>query len=82
MNIQDIPPSIVIFIIGQTATAAWAIVTTHFKVRAMEEKLKEMEKENAELKKHLRELSDTLLLVKHSVDLLVIGKIKTGNKND
>lgn len=30
MTINEIPTSVIIFIIGQTATAAWAIITTHF----------------------------------------------------
>jgi CO dehydrogenase nickel-insertion accessory protein CooC1 len=82
MIFPDVPTPILLFIVGQTATAAWAIITTHFKVRAIEEKLAQMEKENKELGKQLRDLSDTLLLVKHSVDLLVIGKIKTGGPKE
>lgn len=80
MNLNEIPTSVMIFVIGQTATAAWAIITLFFDVKSLKEQAKEMREENAELKRQLRELSDTLLLVKHSVDLLVIGKLKTGNK--
>lgn len=82
MTFPDIPTPVIIFVVGQTATAAWAIITTHFKVRALEEKMAETERENRELKKQLRDLSDTLLLVKHSVDLLVIGKLKTGGPKE
>jgi cell division protein FtsL len=80
MNLNEIPTSIIIFIVGQTATAAWAIITTHFKVRAIEQKLVEIEKENHELKQQLKELSDTLLIVRSHTELLVLGKLKTGPK--
>jgi regulator of replication initiation timing len=80
MTFDNINPSIIIFVVGQTATAAWAIITTHFKVRAIEQKLVEMEKENHALKIQLKELSDTLLIVKNNTELLVLGKLKTGPK--
>ena len=80
MNLDQIPTSVIIFVVGQTATAAWAIITTHFKVRAIEEKLTEIEKESQELKKQLKDLSDTLLIVKNNTELLVLGKLKTGAK--
>lgn len=80
MNLNEIPTSIIIFIVGQTATAAWAIITTHFKVRSIEQKLVEIEKENHELKQQLKELSDTLLIVRSHTELLVLGKLKTGPK--
>ena len=78
MTINEIPTSVIIFVIGQTATAAWAIITTHFKVLSIEKQVVEMKAESEALQKQLRELNDTLLLVKHSVDLLVIGRLKTG----
>lgn len=80
MNLENINPSLIIFVVGQTATAAWAIITTHFKVRAIESKLAEMEKENHALKVQLKDLSDTLLIVKNNTELLVLGKLKTGAK--
>lgn len=80
MTLENINPSIIIFVVGQTATAAWAIITTHFKVRSIEQKLVEIEKENHALKIQLKELSDTLLIVKNNTELLVLGKLKTGPK--
>lgn len=73
------PVGVIIFILGQTVTAVWAIIKLYFAVESMKSKVSEMEKENKELKTQLKELSETLLLVKHSVDLLVIGRLKTGN---
>lgn len=80
MNFDNIPTSVIIFFLGQTFTAAWAIITTHFKVRSIEQKMAEIEKENQQLKHQLKELSDTLLIVKNNTELLVLGKLKTGPK--
>jgi hypothetical protein len=44
----------------------------------MAKKVNELEAENKELKSQLKELSDTLLLVKNNTDLLLLGRIKTG----
>ena len=82
MNLQSLPIGLIIFILTQTAAAVWAIIKLYFAVESMKIKVVEIEKENKELKTQLKELSDTLLLVKHSVDLLVIGRLKTGNVKD
>lgn len=82
MNLQSLPIGLIIFILTQTAAAVWAIIKLYFAVESMKTKVVEIEKENKELKTQLKELSDTLLLVKHSVDLLVIGRLKTGNVKD
>ena len=82
MNLQNLPIGLIIFILTQTAAAVWAIIKLYFAVESMKTKVVEIEKENKELKTQLKELSDTLLLVKHSVDLLVIGRLKTGNVKD
>ena len=82
MNFESLPISLIIFILTQTAAAVWAIIKLYFAVESMKTKVVEIEKENKELKTQLKELSDTLLLVKHSVDLLVIGRLKTGNVKD
>ena len=82
MNLQSLPIGLIIFILTQTAAAVWAIIKLYFAVESMKTKMVEIEKENKELKTQLKELSDTLLLVKHSVDLLVIGRLKTGNVKD
>ena len=82
MNLQSLPIGLIIFILTQTAAAVWAIIKLYFAVESMKTKMVEIEKENKELKTQLKDLSDTLLLVKHSVDLLVIGRLKTGNVKD
>lgn len=81
MTLEDIPSGYIIFILAQTGTAVWAIIKLYFAVDAMKIKVAEIEKENKELKKQLQQLNDTLLLVKHSVDLLVLGRLKTGKVN-
>lgn len=82
MNLQSLPIGLIIFILTQTAAAVWAIIKLYFAVESMKIKMVEIEKENKELKTQLKDLSDTLLLVKHSVDLLVIGRLKTGSVKD
>lgn len=82
MNITNIPIPIIIFAITQTVAAIWFIAKLFNTVESMKVKMNDIEKENKELKTQLKELSDTLLLVKHSVDLLVIGRLKTGNVKD
>jgi len=79
MNLTSIPLRLIIFAVTQTVAAIWFIAKLYSSVEAMKEKVNQIEKENKELKQQLKELSDTLLLVKHSVDLLVIGRLKTGN---
>lgn len=82
MNLTNIPLPLIIFAITQTVAAIWFISKLFTTVESMKVKMNEIEKENKELKTQLKELSDTLLLVKHSVDLLVIGRLKTGNVKD
>lgn len=79
MNLSNIPLPLIIFAVTQTVAAIWFIAKLYSSVESMKEKVNQIEKENLDLKKQLKELSDTLLLVKHSVDLLVIGRLKTGN---
>ncbi len=79
MNLSNIPLPLIIFAVTQTVAAIWFIAKLYSSVESMKEKVNQIEKENKELKQQLKELSDTLLLVKHSVDLLVIGRLKTGN---
>ena len=79
MNLTNIPMPLIIFAVTQTIAAIWFIAKLYSSVESMKEKVNQIEKENKELKQQLKELSDTLLLVKHSVDLLVIGRLKTGN---
>lgn len=79
-SLKEIPVGLIVFILTQTVAAVWALIKLYFAVESMKTKVQEIEKENKELKTQLKEVSDTLLLVKHSVDLLVIGKLKTGPK--
>ena len=79
MNLENLPIGLIIFILTQTGMAVWAIIKLYFAVEGMKTKVSEIEKENKELKEQLKIMSDTLLLVKHSVDLLVLGRLKTGN---
>lgn len=80
MNLNNIPWSLVIFVVGQSGLAAWAIIKMYFKLNALDEKVNKLETENKELKLQLKILSDTLLLVKNNTDLLLLGRIKTSSK--
>lgn len=80
MTFENLPISLIIFVIGQTATAAWAIITMWFDVKSIKQKLIEVEIENKELRDQIKEMSDMLLVVKNNTDLLLLGRIKTGQK--
>lgn len=82
MDLTNIPLPLIIFAITQTTAAIWFIAKLYSSVESMKIKMVDIEKENKELKEQLKQLSDTLLLVKHSVDLLVIGRLKTGAVKD
>lgn len=82
MNISEAPTSIIIFVIGQTATAAWAIITMWFDIKSIKVKMAESEIENAELKKELREMKDLLIKVDYATSQLMLGRIKTGRSMD
>jgi hypothetical protein len=79
MTLTEIPTPVILFITGQTIAAAWAIIVTHFKVRQMEEQIKEIKKENALLQKQLKDISDTLIIVRNNTELLMLGKLKTNS---
>ncbi len=80
MNFQNLPMGLIIFVLGQTATAAWAIITMFFDLKSLKAKLIEVEAENKELKEQIKIMSDMLLVVKNNTDLLLLGRIKTGGK--
>jgi hypothetical protein len=82
MNLENIPYQIVLFFVTQTAAVVWFFIKLYFKVESMSKKVSELDSENKELKHQLKEMSDTLLLVKNNIDLLIIGRIKTGKVNE
>lgn len=81
MSISNLPISLIIFFSAQTLTAVWSIIKMYFKLNSLESKVNMLELENKELKKQLKDLSDTLLLVKNNTDLLILGRLKTGKVN-
>jgi cell division protein FtsB len=78
---EQLPWNIIIFGASNVIVFTVGAIKFYFKMEAIKADVDNLKAENKELKKQLRDLSDTLLLVKHSVDLLVIGKIKTGNNS-
>lgn len=78
MNLEQIPTGLIVFFLTQTGAVIWFFIKLYFKVESMAKKVNELETENKELKGQLKELSDTLLLVKNNTDLLLLGRIKTG----
>ena len=79
MNLNEIPASVILFAITQTGLGIWALVKMYFKLNSLSDKVVKLEEENKELRTQLKEVSDTLLIVKNNTDLLVLGKLKTGN---
>jgi hypothetical protein len=73
--------AIIMFSGAQLAAFAWFLIQLHFANKENKERLDEVEKENAETKKELKEVRETLLIVKHNTELLMLGLLKTGAKN-
>jgi hypothetical protein len=71
---------LILLIIGQAGLGILALVRLWFSNERLKERVKEIEEENAEFRKALKELSDTLLIVKNNTELLVLGKLKTAGK--
>lgn len=80
MNLENIPTGIIVFLLGQTVMGVLALIKLYYSFQALEKKVQEQEKEHKELRGQIKELSDTLLIVKNNTDLLVLGKLKTGAK--
>jgi hypothetical protein len=81
MNYSSIPWSLVVFFLTYTGAFVGFQFKLHYDNKRNKEAIDELKKENADLKRELKEVRETLLLVKHSVDLLVLGQLKTGNRN-
>lgn len=91
MQFQNIPWTVVVFIIAQLGTFIWFLIKLHFKsektvegLRALELKvageMSEIKRENIELKKELKDMRDILVKVENNTHLLMLGRIKTGSK--
>jgi len=82
MNFTEISPTLILAAVGQLAATVWFFIKLYFKVESMVKKVQEIESENKELKKQLADMKDILLIVKHTTDLLYLGKIKTGRNQE
>lgn len=78
---NDIPWSIVIFVIAQTAGAIWFISNLNSDVKNLKQQVNHIEKENEALRKELREMRDIMIKVEHNTALLMLNRIKTGQKD-
>jgi cell division protein FtsB len=90
---ENIPWTIITFIIAQLGAFIWFLVKQYFKteknttdIKALEIRVNaeflKIEKENAELKKELKEMRDILVRVEYATSQLMLGRIKTGSKNE
>jgi hypothetical protein len=79
MTISEIPTPIIMFILGHSVAIAWALITLFFDVKALKIQAKEMHEENVELRKQLKDINDTLLIVRNNTELLMLGKLKTSS---
>lgn len=77
---NEVPWSIVIFVIAQTAGAIWFISNLNSDVKNLKQKVEQIEKENEALRKELREMRDIMIKVEHNTALLMLNKIKTNSK--
>lgn len=92
MQFQNIPWTVVTFIIIQLGTFIWFLIKLHFKTERntemiikLEQKvaseMSEIKRENVELKKELKDMRDILVKVENNTHLLMLGRIKTGAKD-
>jgi cell division protein FtsB len=80
MSLHNIPYQVVLFFGIQTASVIWFFIKLYFKVESMSKKVSELDSENKELKKQLSDLKDILIKVENNTHLLMLGRIKTGQK--
>lgn len=80
MSLHNIPYQVVLFFGIQTASVIWFFIKLYFKVESMSKKVTELDSENKELKKQLSDLRDILIKVENNTHLLMLGRIKTGQK--
>jgi cell division protein FtsB len=80
MSLHNIPYQVVLFFGIQTASVIWFFIKLYFKVESMSKKVTELDSENKELKKQLSDLKDILIKVENNTHLLMLGRIKTGQK--
>lgn len=64
--------------ISQAIIGLGAFIKLWFSNERLKERVKEIEDHNRELRHQLKELSDTLIVVKQNTELLLLGRIKTG----
>lgn len=72
--------SFILFFVVQMFIGIWALIKMYFTNEQLKDRMQAIEQENKELKKQLRELSDTLILVKQNTELLLLGRIKTNSQ--
>lgn len=77
--ITEMSIGLIIFILTQTITAVWALIKLYFSNENLKARITAIETENKELKHQLKELNDTLILVKNNTELLLFGRIKTSH---
>lgn len=80
MNLNEIPWTLVVFLVAQTLGAVWFISTLNSDVKNLKLKVDQIEKENEALRKQIQEMRDILIKVEHNTTLLMMGRIKTGSK--
>lgn len=89
MNLTNIPWTPIIFLATQAIVFVLWLISIGKKVDANEKELSlikqandDLKKENAEIKKELRDMMVILVKVQQNTDLLMLGRIKTGARNE
>lgn len=72
---------IITFSLGQIVAFAWFLIRLHFTSKEHKDRIEKIEKENETLRAELKEVRETLLIVRHNTELLMLGLLKTGAKN-
>lgn len=69
---------LIIIMLGQAGIGILALVKLYFSNERLKERVKEIETRNEKLADRLKELNDTMIVVKQNTELLLLGRIKTG----
>lgn len=77
---ENLPWAPITYGVTNIAVFAWFLIKLHFRSQAQQDQIDNLKAENKEMREMLKELNDTLLIVKNNTDLLLLGRIKTNSR--
>ena len=71
---------LIMIIFGQAVLGIGALIKLYFSNERLKERVREMEERHKDFQAEFKELRDLLMSTKNNTDLLLLGRIKTGEK--